>query len=635
MTWQVPWPSTVQSAILLGPDQPPTAQPPLSIAPGSYAGLNVQSRSRVALTTGTYFFDTFNTEPDAKVFVNTSSGPIFIYVRSQFRFHGPMVQNGGSEGRVLVGYLGLTNVDLEAGFVGTMVAPNASIDVRRAAVGQHRGAFFGKRIEVFSSGTVLHVPFAWDFLDSDKDCDGMNDFLEQLYGLNPNNPNDRLDDSDGDGIPAFEELRVGGNPGLSDTNGNGINDDPDLLAGRDLDGDGVTTPADKCPNDTNLSQADADADGIGDQCDAEPIGGGLRYPQVTIQVARHSVSRLYGVLDAGSSDTSRQLKDQNGLMPTGTSFRIFREAFTGANSIAELFNPATGAHAYAITTADTNALISAGFTNLGVLGYTSQTAPTFGQSVTIRHFVKGSGAQRQDALTADASEASSVVASGFTETPNFGFGLVDFGKLRKPRQVVRYRTTAGFEFYSANGNAEVSIGSYNSDGFKFAVLPERNGFATPLYRLRRTDGHEVLSVTTAEFSTLTSQGYQLEGVIGFVYPAVGSIDTIEKLAPLYRLKNGTLYAHSADATEITQLKASGYVNDIVVGRVVRSPAALLSANQCLGLPNPIDTVVNRIDPNLNPVFRNVAVLYALNSACSVQRVANGLVTSAEEQTILD
>lgn len=634
VTWQVPWPASVQPAISLDADQPPVAQPPLAVAPGSYAGFNLQPRARAALTAGTYFFDSFNTEPEAKVFIDTSSGPIFIYTRTQFRFHGPMVQSAGPEGQLLVGYLGVPNVDLEAGFVGTMVAPNAQIDIRRASVGQHRGAFFGKRIEVFSSGTILHVPFSWDFLDADKDCDGMTDALEQLYGLNPSNPADRLSDSDGDGIPAFEELRAGGNPTLADTNGNGIGDDPDLLAGRDLDGDGVTTPADRCPNDTNVSQSDADMDGVGDQCDSVPLGGGFEYPRVTIQVARHYATKRYGALDAGSSDTSRQLRDQNGLVPTGTSFRLVREQFSGSNAITELFNSATGAHAYAITAADAAALAANGFVNLGTLGYASQTALTFGQAATIRHFVKGSASQRQDAITADSSEAASLVAAGFTETANFGFGLADFGKLRKPKHVVRYRTPSGLEFHSANGNAEVSIGTYASDGTVFGVLPERNGFAAPLYRLRSADGHEVLSARTAEFSALQSQGYQLDGVIGFLYPALGSVDTVEKLAPLYRLKNGSVYAHSVDATEIAQLKASGYADDIVVGRVVRSPNALLNPSQCVGQRNPLDTIVGRIDPSADPVLRNVAALYAFNSACTVQRVANGQVTSPEEQTVL-
>ena len=61
---------------------------------------------------------------------------------------------------------------------------------------------------------------------------------------------------------------------LNDLDGNPI------LAGRDIgsyelpadsDGDGYYDPSDNCPNDANPNQSDADADGVGNVCDAEQI----------------------------------------------------------------------------------------------------------------------------------------------------------------------------------------------------------------------------------------------------------------------------------------------------------------------------------------------------------------------------
>ena len=178
-SWSVTPPATQQPFIFLDVDQPPAAQPPMPIAPGAYVGLDVHSRSRVKLSAGTYFFDSFNTEPDAKVFLDTSAGSIFIYTKTMFRYHGGFVQSAGPEGKVLVGHIGTSNVDLQVGFVGTVVAPNAQIDVRRPTTGQHKGSFFGARVEVFSNATsvVLHVPFDWSFLCArgDSDSDGVSD----------------------------------------------------------------------------------------------------------------------------------------------------------------------------------------------------------------------------------------------------------------------------------------------------------------------------------------------------------------------------------------------------------------------------------------------------------------------------
>ncbi len=202
-------PATTQPFLFLDVDQPPAGQPPRAIAPGAYAGLDVHSRSRVSLTAGTYFFDSFNTEPDAQVFIDTSSGPIFIYTKTMFRFHGGFVQSAGPVGRVLVGHAGTSNVDLQVGFVGTVVAPNAQIDLRRPTTGQHKGSFFGARIEAFSDSTILHIPFDWSFLCARGDSDG--DGLTDCDDACPNDPKKSQPgtcgcgvsetDSDGDGAP--------------------------------------------------------------------------------------------------------------------------------------------------------------------------------------------------------------------------------------------------------------------------------------------------------------------------------------------------------------------------------------------------------------------------------------------------
>ncbi|HEX2873525.1 MAG TPA: C-type lectin domain-containing protein [Polyangiaceae bacterium] len=175
-SWEVRFPTTNAGVVYRGPD----LTTPFPVKPGAYSSVDIQSRSRIKLESGTYYFDSFNSEPQAEILLDRSQGPIFIYVKNTFRYHGAFVNGGGQPGNVLVGVLGTANVDLQAGFVGTMIAPNAQIDVRRPIVGQHQGAFFGKRIEVFSFSNVLHLPFDWGFLcpAGDTDGDKTNDCID-------------------------------------------------------------------------------------------------------------------------------------------------------------------------------------------------------------------------------------------------------------------------------------------------------------------------------------------------------------------------------------------------------------------------------------------------------------------------
>jgi hypothetical protein len=153
-SWGITWPPSSLGDVIL--HQPPSDR---TLDPGRYGTLDIHNGSRVFLRSGTYYFQSFNSEPGSQVVVDKSQGPVVIYAREKFRFHGPFVDNGGPDGQVFVGYLGTQNADLQVGFVGTIVAPSATVDLRFPTTGQHRGSFFGRGVHVFSDTPVLRLPF--------------------------------------------------------------------------------------------------------------------------------------------------------------------------------------------------------------------------------------------------------------------------------------------------------------------------------------------------------------------------------------------------------------------------------------------------------------------------------------------
>ncbi len=238
-SWSVQWPATTKGDFVR---QAANTWTDSSIAPGAYARFDIHDRNRIYLKTGTYFFDSFNTEPQAELWLDKRSGPIFIYVKNALTYKGKFVENGGAEGQVLVGYLGTSDAFLQAPFVGTIVAPNATIKLERPTSAQHKGSFFGKAVEVAAGQhTVLHIPFDFDFICplGDSDGDGTFDCTDEC----PQNPN----------------KVARGTCGC---------DEPDV----DTDGDGVMNCIDECPNDKSAQYrgtcgCPSDAAPNGTKCD--------------------------------------------------------------------------------------------------------------------------------------------------------------------------------------------------------------------------------------------------------------------------------------------------------------------------------------------------------------------------------
>ena len=218
------------SAKTVGPDGPVVTLPP-----GSYASLDVRARGRVSLAPGSYYFGTFNSEPQAEI--QLTGSPIYIYASGGFTYKGGFKRLGGADGQVLVGYLGTSTAFFQAPFVGTLVAPNATVELQRPDTGQHRGAFFGKNIRAFSDASIGHLPFTAPVVCSNCVCDpgysGPN--CEKFCASTRDSDGDGVLDCD-DGCPLHAGKTTEGKCGCA-------------VADTDTDGDGTPNCRDLCPRD--------------------------------------------------------------------------------------------------------------------------------------------------------------------------------------------------------------------------------------------------------------------------------------------------------------------------------------------------------------------------------------------------
>ncbi|MHA2432510.1 MAG: PKD domain-containing protein [Candidatus Thorarchaeota archaeon] len=109
------------------------------------------------------------------------------------------------------------------------------------------------------------------------DDDGMPDSWEMLYGLNMNDPDDAMEDKDGDGLTNLEEYLAGTNPTLSDTDGDALNDSEEVALGTDpndvdSDADGLGDGEEVLTYTTDPMVPDSDADGLSDGTEVNTVG---------------------------------------------------------------------------------------------------------------------------------------------------------------------------------------------------------------------------------------------------------------------------------------------------------------------------------------------------------------------------
>lgn len=161
-TWTYDAPVASQGPVALEPNQ--TA----SKDPGRYGNWSIKSGASLHISSGEYHIDSLDAlEPDGKLIVDASDGPVFLYIHGVMRHRGSMVSiNPGEEPNIIVVVLGQDDVFLETPFHGFLVAPNALVQMRSTAT-PHVTSVFAKRIASDGGAVLVHRPFDRDILFPD------------------------------------------------------------------------------------------------------------------------------------------------------------------------------------------------------------------------------------------------------------------------------------------------------------------------------------------------------------------------------------------------------------------------------------------------------------------------------------
>jgi DNA-binding protein YbaB len=150
----VAFPGATAGSIALTTNQ--QASPP----PAYYDQISVGgTNAKLTLSAGIYFCNNFVLDTGGQIVLDTTGGPIFLYVKTGFTFKGTIAGAPGSVPDVFVGYVGTNPAFVQGPWIGTLAAPNAKIDVASVAAPGHLGAFHGKDVEIHAGATVRHQPF--------------------------------------------------------------------------------------------------------------------------------------------------------------------------------------------------------------------------------------------------------------------------------------------------------------------------------------------------------------------------------------------------------------------------------------------------------------------------------------------
>jgi hypothetical protein len=146
VTWSVPTPGSSAGDVSVSSGQT------TALAPGAYGHVSTKAGGTLSLASGYYFFSSLNVAAGS---VLRFTGPTVVYVTDSLVYSGS-IQDTVGNASLLLAYLGGGAVDLDSGFTGTLVAPNAAIEL---TTNTYVGSFFGTDVSVSPEATLNLASF--------------------------------------------------------------------------------------------------------------------------------------------------------------------------------------------------------------------------------------------------------------------------------------------------------------------------------------------------------------------------------------------------------------------------------------------------------------------------------------------
>jgi DNA-binding protein YbaB len=133
----------------------------LTLAPGAYADVTVNAGATLFLSTGTYYFNNLDVEPNAKLSCSSGSGQIVVNIKVGLIYRGSIIEKTGGRPKMFVGVFGTSAVSIEGPFTGTLMALTAPLTLATlTAPAVHTGAFYAQNITINPDNAITYFPFA-------------------------------------------------------------------------------------------------------------------------------------------------------------------------------------------------------------------------------------------------------------------------------------------------------------------------------------------------------------------------------------------------------------------------------------------------------------------------------------------
>jgi len=157
-TTAVSWTVTVRDAFL--GDVQVGVDTSRDLIPGKYGHFSVDSRSTVTLHSGVYQLTDFMLQPQARLLIDSSQGPVQIVVDGGFTYRGSIVSATANVPQVLFAVRGPSAL-VEAPFTGALLAPQAAVRFQAALPKGHRAVVYGATVTLEPDTKIGYYPFDW------------------------------------------------------------------------------------------------------------------------------------------------------------------------------------------------------------------------------------------------------------------------------------------------------------------------------------------------------------------------------------------------------------------------------------------------------------------------------------------